>query len=136
MRQSNLHISIRDCSNENSYPVESCCDLLHVSRGTYYRWLSGKKPNRQVKTSVLLRLRSRFIQTAQTRVRRIRDELDRYHNIRINDKRMLRICRTKDIKSTTNYANNGCTRQAKNLQYVAENLLSRDFHAPSPMENG
>lgn len=47
---------------------------------------------------------------------------------------MLRICRTKDIKSTIKYANNGCTRQAKNPQNVAENLLSRDFHASKPNE--
>ena len=31
-------------------------------------------------------------------------------------------------------ANNGCTRQAKNPQYIAENLLNRDFHAEKPNE--
>lgn len=135
MRQSNLYISIRDCSNENSYPVESCCDLLHVSRGSYYRWLSGKKSNRQVENERIAEIAEQIHTDSPDKgYRRIRDDLDRYHNIRINDKRMLRICRTKDIKSTIKYANTGCTRQAKNPQYVAENLLSRDFHASKPNE--
>ena len=52
----------------------------------------------------------------------------------MNDKRILRICRAKSIKSTIKYSNHGCTRQAKNPQFVAENLLDRDFHADKPNE--
>ena len=47
---------------------------------------------------------------------------------------MLRICRKRDIKSTIKYANNGCTRCSSNPQYVAENLLNREFHADKPNE--
>lgn len=66
--------------------------------------------------------------------RRIRDELERYHGIKVNDKRVLRLCRKLGIKSTIKYANNGCTRQAKNPQYTAENLLNREFTAKMPNE--
>lgn len=66
--------------------------------------------------------------------RRIRDELERYHGIKANDKRVLRLCRKRGIKSTIKYANNGCTRQAKNPQYIAENLLNREFAAKMPNE--
>jgi len=52
----------------------------------------------------------------------------------VNDKRVLRICRKKGIKSTIKYANNGCTRQAKNAQYIAGNILNREFHADAPNE--
>ena len=38
------------------------------------------------------------------------------------------------IKSTIKYKNNGCTRQASNPQYIAENLLNREFHADKPNE--
>ena len=58
----------------------------------------------------------------------------RSRGIHVNDKRVLRICRVKDIKSTIKYANQGCTRRAKNPQYVAENLLDRQFHADKPNE--
>ena len=64
--------------------------------------------------------------------RRIRDDLQRYHNIDVNDKRVLRICRKLGIKSTIKYANEGCTQQADNPQFVAENILNREFHADAP----
>ena len=64
--------------------------------------------------------------------RRIRDELDRYQGIKANDKRVLRICRKKEIKSTIKYSNNGCTRQAASPQFIAENVLNREFTAESP----
>ena len=66
--------------------------------------------------------------------RRINDELHHDHDIHVNDKRILRICRAKRIKSTIKYNNHGCTRHAKNPQYVAENLLDRNFHADKPNE--
>lgn len=40
--------------------------------------------------------------------RRIRDDRERYHGIKVNDKRVLRICRKKNIKSTIKYAGSGC----------------------------
>ena len=50
----------------------------------------------------------------------------------VNDKRILRICRRLGIKSTIKYANEGCTRQAANPQYIAENVLNRRFTAKAP----
>ena len=64
--------------------------------------------------------------------RRIKDDLERYHNIKANDKRVLRICRKKGIKSTIKYSNNGCTRQAANPQFIPENILNREFTAEAP----
>mgnify|MGYP002516589248 FL=1 len=64
--------------------------------------------------------------------RRIRDNLEHDFGINVNDKRVLRICRAKKIKSTIKYSRHGCTRNASNPQYVAENVLKRDFHAPKP----
>ena len=66
--------------------------------------------------------------------RRLNDELRHNHGIHVNDKRVLRICRARDIKSTIKYANQGCTRRAKNPQYVAENILNRQFHSDKPNE--
>lgn len=49
--------------------------------------------------------------------------------MKVNDKRIRRICQKKSIKSTIKYANNGCTRHAKNAQFLTENILNRNFHA-------
>ena len=47
---------------------------------------------------------------------------------------MLRICRVRGIRSTIKYNNRGGTRRAKNPQYLAENLLDRQFYAAKPDE--
>lgn len=115
--------------------MESCCDILHISRNAYCRWLSGKKSRRQQENNRIGEIAEKIhTESSDKGYRRIRDELERYHDIRISDKRMLRICRVKDIKSTIKYANKGCTRNAANPQYVAENILNRSFHADKPNE--
>jgi transposase InsO family protein len=66
--------------------------------------------------------------------RRINDDLKHDYDIHVNDKRILRICRIKDIKSTIKYSRHSCTRNAKQPQYIADNLLDRKFHADKPNE--
>lgn len=56
------------------------------------------------------------------------------YGIRVNDKRVLRICRVRNIKSTIKYSNHGCTRSSKDPQCTAENVLNRQFHADKPNE--
>lgn len=115
--------------------MESACKLLKVSRSAYYKWLSGKLPQRQAENERIATLAEEIHEKDPAKgYRRIRDDLERYHNTNVNDKRVLRICRAMDIKSTIKYANNGCTRQAANPQYIAENVLNREFHADIPNE--
>lgn len=66
--------------------------------------------------------------------RRINDDLRHDHGIHVNDKRVLRICRLLDIKSTIKYSSHGCTRNAKNPQFLAENILNQRFYADKPDE--
>jgi transposase InsO family protein len=66
--------------------------------------------------------------------RRLNDDLRHDYGIHVNDKRVLRICRARDIRSTVKYSNHGCTRRAKNPQALADNLLDRQFHAEKPNE--
>jgi transposase InsO family protein len=64
--------------------------------------------------------------------RRIRDELDRYHDIHANDKRILRINRALHIQSTIKFRRHGCTRSAASPEHIAKNYLNRQFHADAP----
>ena len=66
--------------------------------------------------------------------RRIRDDLDRYYQTPINDKRVLRICRVLGIRSSVKHAPQGCTQGAASPRHLAENVLNRDFHADKPNE--
>ncbi len=64
----------------------------------------------------------------------INDDLLRDYGFHVNDKRVLRICRHLQIKSTIKYHNEGCTISDKDPQHVAENILRRDFYADKPNE--
>ena len=106
-----------------------------MSRSAYYEWNSGKKSQRQQENELIAeKLEEIHMESPDKGYRRLRDDLEVYHNIPVNDKRVLRICRKKGIKSTIKYKNNGCTRQASNPQYIAENLLNREFYADKPNE--
>ena len=128
-------MSIRDCHEEYGYPVEPCCSILHASRNAYYNWLSGKQSKREKVNEHIADLAEQIhTESPDKGYRRIRDDLARYHDVCISDKRVLRICRSRNIKSTIKYTNHGCTRNAENPQYMAENILNRDFHAGKPNE--
>ena len=119
----------------HGYPIEALCRLGHVSRVAYYKWLHRGLPRDEAENiRIAEEIEKIHEQYPDKGYRRITDDLKRYHGISINDKRVLRICRKKQIKSTIKYTNNGCTRAASAPQVVAENILNREFYADTPNE--
>ena len=111
------------------------CRIGGVSRAAYYKWLHREIPRQETENQRIANEIEKIHEESPDKgYRRIRDELERYHDIKANDKRVLRICRKLNVKSTIKYSNNGCTRQAANPQYIAENLLNREFTAEAPNE--
>ena len=109
------------------------CRLGSVSRAAYYKWLHRKPSVNELKNQqIATKIEKIHEESPDKGYRRIRDELWRYHDVDVNDKRILRLCRKLNIKSTIKYTNNGCTRQSVNPQYIAENLLNREFTAEAP----
>jgi len=109
------------------------CKLGKVNRAAYYKWLRRGTPAYEAESQRIAdEIEKIHTENPEMGYRRIRDDLERYHEIKANDKRVLRICRLKGIKSTIKYANNGCTRQAANPQFIAENILNREFAAEAP----
>lgn len=101
-----------------------------MSRAAYYKWLNRETPESELENRRIATLIEEIHNESPDKgYRRIRDELERYHDIDVNDKRILRICRKLGIKSTIKYANDGCTRQSSNPQFIAENILNREFKA-------
>ncbi len=106
-----------------------------MSRAAYYKWLHREIPeNEQQNRRIADEIEKIHAESPDKGYRRIRDDLERYHDIDVNNKRVLRICRKLNIKSTIKYTNHGCTRQAANPQYIAENILNREFTADAPNE--
>ncbi len=130
-----MYRSIRACHLEKSYPIEALCKLLGVSRSAYYKWAAGIPSKREQENAAIAeKMEKIHADSPDKGYRRINDDLRHDHGIHVNDKRVLRICRAKGIKSTIKYYSHGCTRRARNPQYIAENLLDRKFHADKPNE--
>ena len=127
--------AIRENHEECGEPIDEACRLLHVSRSAYHKWASGKLSGRAAANErIAEKVEQIHMESPDKGYRRINDELRHDHGIHVNDKRVLRICRARNIKSTIKYSNHGCTRRAKNPQYIAENLLNRQFYASKPNE--
>jgi transposase InsO family protein len=120
-------------SEERSLPVWKLCNLLHLTRSAYYRWLKHPKSFRERENErIAAKVKEIHDCHPDMGYRRIRDELDRYHDIHANDKRILRINRALHIQSTIKFKRHGCTRSAASPAYVAKNYLGRQFHADAP----
>lgn len=133
MRYTQIYQAIKEEHEKHGYPIGPLCKLGNVSRAAYYKWLRRdisvcEAENERIADEI----EKIHMESPDKGYRRIRDDLERYHDIKVNDKRVLRICRKKGIKSTIKYSNNGCTRQAANPQFIAENILNREFTAESP----
>ena len=135
IRHEHLYQAVKEEHENHNYPVAALCKLANVSRAAYYKWLHREIPKSEQKNRFIAdEIEKIHTNSPDKGYRRIRDDLERYHGIDINDKRVLRICRKLNIKSTIKYSNNGCTRQAANPQYIAENILNREFTAKAPNE--
>jgi transposase InsO family protein len=126
---------IKELSETKHYPVQRLCKYLHLSRGAYYRWLKNpvsysEKKNQEIAEKV----KTIHERHPDMGYRRIRDELDRHHDIDVNDKRILRICRKEHIQSTIKWKPKSCTRNSNDPVHIAKNYLNRDFHADAPNE--
>ena len=135
MRQRRTYQAIKEWHEEQGFPIEAACRLLHVARSAYYKWAVGKRSRRAVENEQLANTIEKIHSESPDKgYRRLNDDLCHDYGIHVNDKRISRICRARDIRSTVKYSNHGCTRRAKNPQHLAENLLDRQFHAEKPNE--
>ncbi len=135
VRHGHVYQTIKEEHEEHGYPIGALCKLGHVSRSAYYKWLHRGIPAYEAENKRIAdEIEKIHMESPDKGYRRIRDDLERYHGIKANDKRVLRICRKKGIKSTIKYNNKGCTRQAANPQFIAENILNREFTAEAPNE--
>jgi transposase InsO family protein len=135
LRNNHIYQAIKEEHENHNYPISELCKLGKISRSSYYKWLNRKIPQSELENNkIALFIEEIHAENPDKGYRRIRDDLERYYDTKVNDKRVLRICRKKDIKSTIKYSNGGCTRNAPNPQYIAQNILNREFSAEAPNE--
>ncbi len=133
VRQMKIYLAIYEENQTHGYAISKLCKIAQISRSSYYKWLNRKPPENELINHKIADIIKKIHQEYPDKgYRRIRDDLSVYYGIDINDKRVLRICRSLDVKSSIKYHSHGCTRQAKNPQHIAENILNREFKASAP----
>ena len=111
------------------------CKLGGISRAVYYKWLNHKETAKDKLNQELAdKLEQLHDKHPDMGYRRLNDKLRHDDAIIVNDKRILRICRKRQIKSNLKYHYDGCTRPSKNPAFIAENVLNREFTAEHPNE--
>ena len=125
--------AIKLLHEEKGYSIKSMCEFLQVSRSAYYRWLKQPESVReQTNRQVAEVIRTIHDKHPDMGYRRIKDELKRNHQLTVNDKRVLRICRHEQIQSTIKHPANCITRRASAPYYKAKNILQGQFKAEAP----
>ena len=135
VRNNNIYTAIKEVHEKHHYPINSLCKISNVSKSGYFKWLKHQKTYNDIRNEKIANIIEKIHSDYPDKgYRRIRDDLYRYYNINVNDKRILRICRVLQIKSTIKYKNNGCTIQNQHPTYTTENILNRNFKADAPDE--
>ena len=135
VRNNYIYAAIKEVHEKHHYPISSLCKISNVSKSGYFKWLKHQKTFNDIKNEKIANIVEKIHDDYPDKgYRRIRDDLYRYYSINVNDKRILRICRVLQIKSTIKYKNNGCTIQNQHPTYTTENILNRNFKADAPDE--
>lgn len=110
------------------YPISKLCQLGKVSKAAYYKWINHVNSDNDNLNEEIARLIEEIHEEhPDMGYRRIRDTLAHDHDIDVNDKRILRICRKKKVQSRVKHKYNCCTKPASDPAYIAENVLNREF---------
>lgn len=134
-KNSSIYVVMRELSVQKSYSINELCSLAGISRSSYYKWINRKQPLAEMLNEQIAELvKGIHAEHPDMGYRRLRDELAKNHDISVNDKRVLRICRNCQIRSTIKYRSKGCTVGSKHPEYIAENILGRKFKAEKPNE--
>lgn len=135
-RHLHSYIAIKELSTEHpEYSVCSMCEILKINRAAYYKWKNHRNSkNDQLNEQIANAALKIHGEHPDMGYRRIRDTLEHDYNITVNDKRVLRICRKRKIRSYIKHRYNCCTKPASDPAYIAENILNRDFKSDTPNE--
>lgn len=126
---------MKELSAEKGYPVDRLCRYLHLARSAYYRWRKCPKSKEELKNERLSeKIREIHDKHPDMGYRRIRDELEVYYGIKVNDKRVLSLDRKLQIHSSIKHRPKSCTKDSSNPYHIARNYLHREFNADAPNE--
>ena len=128
-RHLDAYIAIKELSEEHDdYPVSEMCRILEINRAAYYKWKNhGNSQNDNLNELIAEKVEKLHAEHPDMGYRRIWDTLAHHHDILVNDKRILRVCRKRKIQSYVKHRYNCCTKPASDPAYIVGNILNREF---------
>ena len=130
-----MYTTMKEMTAEKGYPIIALCDIAHVAKSAYYKWLGHLKSEHELENEAIAeRIEEIHMAHPEKGHRQVRDDLARDHEIDVSDKRILHLMRTLGIQSTIKFKSQGCTKSASSPEHVAQNILNRNFYAGLPNE--
>ena len=124
-KNKNIYLTIKELSKK--YSVKKLCIIAKVQHSSYYKWLNRKESVNEVFNQKLLKLIEKNYEESGATLgyRQMTIKLNRENDFKINEKRVLRLMRIKNLKSV-------CRKKRKNYikckpEITAENVLNREF---------
>ena len=124
-KNKNIYLTIKELSKK--YSVKKLCIIAKVQRSSYYKWLNRKESVNEVFNQKLLKLIEKNYEESGAILgyRQMTIKLNRENDFKINEKRVLRLMRIKNLKSV-------CRKKRKNYikckpEITSENVLNREF---------
>lgn len=121
-------------NDTEKYPVKKLCDLIHLNRSAYYKWLRREPShNQQVNERIVEWIKELYEeQNGILGYRQMTITLNREHKTNYNHKRIYRLMNILHLKSV-------CRKKKYNYikstpEVTAENVLNRNFNAEKPNE--
>lgn len=117
------------------FPIEKMCEVLDVSRSSYYKWISRKPSNREIENKKITSLIKEAYQESKGRYGspKIAEEL-KEKGKKVSRARVARIMKKEGIVSIVNKKFRLQTTDSKHNLPVCENILNREFDRESPSE--
>ncbi|WP_236695058.1 IS3 family transposase, partial [Peribacillus butanolivorans] len=126
---------IREMSKEH-YPIQLLCEIAHVSRSGYYKWLKRKiSPSEKQLEDEEIQKKIIGCYNKLKGIygyRRVKVWLDKTYGLNLNHKRVQRLMRELGLKSLIRKRKPYYGK--KEAYVISKNLLNRDFHASGPNE--
>ena len=133
IRQEYLYLAVKELSAEH-YSISAVCDILHLHRSSYYKWLHREKSRREKENEVILQgIKQIYLDHNGTYgYRRLRDEYNAVNGTHYNEKRIYRLTQIAGLKAVIRRKRPAYQRSKPEI--TAANILNRNFTAEKPNE--
>lgn len=129
MRLENKYLAVSSLNKAKGYPISILCDILNLSRSSYYKWLQRDQSLQEARDAELIERICQLYQESNGifGYRRMQLNLKRRFGLVCNKKRVRRVMRAIGLRSVIRRKRPNYIKSTPEI--TAENILGRNFTA-------